>query len=89
MMTIERRPTVWDLIREMPNNEKSLMLSAPVLLIIWPRNHKRIAAAQRLVSKGLFDEAAVYPFALQYTLTARGKQVCAALKRMGYEVSSC
>lgn len=84
-MTMLRPCPLHTLIQEMPANERALMARPSFILIIWPRNHRQIAAARRLVSKGLLDESPVYGVALSYAQTPRGQRVS---KRLGYEVSS-
>lgn len=85
MMTIERAPSISTLIEGMPANERALMARPSFILIIWPRNHKQIAAARRLASKGLLTESPVCGVALSYVQTPRGQRVS---KRLGYEASS-
>lgn len=84
-MTMVRHGALYTLIQEMPANERALMARPSFLLIIWPRNHKQIAAARRLVSKGLLIESPVHAVALSYVQTPRGQRVS---KRLGYGVSS-
>lgn len=85
MMTLERAPSISTLIEGMPANERALMARPSFILIIWPRNHKQIAAARRLASKGLLIESPVCGVALSYVQTPRGQRVS---KRLGYEASS-
>ena len=85
MMTIERRPSISTLIDEMPANERALMARPSFILIIWPKDHKQIAAARRLVTKGLLIESPVCGVAFSYVQTPRGQRVS---KRLGYGVHS-
>lgn len=84
-MTMVRHGYIYTLIQEMPAIERSLMARRTFLLIIWPRNHKQIAAAKRLVTKGLLTETPVHAIALSFSQTPRGQRVS---KRLGYGVSS-